>query len=50
MARAFLKALAVWARRHHDHPTTIVIPVGTVDSAELAHVVRAIGLINRRSP
>jgi hypothetical protein len=42
LANAFLRALQVWATKHHDDATMIVIPSGTVTTIELRQVVLAL--------
>lgn len=48
LSAAFLRALSRWAERHTDNDR-IAIRTGTVTAAELARVLRAIGLLDRRS-
>jgi hypothetical protein len=47
MAAAFLVALARWAERHAS-TDKITLPTGIVAASELARVLRAIGLLDRR--
>ena len=49
MAAAFLRALGRWVGAHRS-VNKIAIPTGTVDAAELARVVCALGLVDRRAP